>query len=253
VLDAALWSVGAGKCVSSIGGRPFDDSPVVDLGGIMDVLYSIEDEVSKPDIHRDETIRYGDPLVLASCVSGEAAFLSIVRHRAGKRSPSLLRTDLAASGRYPNTDYIWTFVPAAGTKRKHGDAVLFADRVRIRLFDYTGNYRYLAVDAVDPRLVTAEKAPSSPSVSTWSVACAARLRTESDGRVLPDGNLKHNVEFGKGNYIALINTTRYLSVSPDHFGGFHNGVSTLPDLPATGVAVWWRIYRSLSDACPSSY
>jgi hypothetical protein len=214
----------------------------------MDVLFAIQSEASKPEIHESEPVCYGDPFVLESCASGEPAFLAIIRNKTGKRSPSMLRTEAAAPGRYPNPDYIWTFVPVAGTRKKRGDVVSFADRVRIQAFDHTGNYRHLLMNAADRGSVTAEKVPTSPSASTWFVACAAQLRKEADGHVIPGGDFNERIEYGKGNYIALINTARYLSVIPDYYGVVSNSVGTLPDLPASGMAVWWRIHRSVSDA-----
>lgn len=214
----------------------------------MDVLYSPEDVVSTSGAYRDQTIRYGDRFCLGNCASNLLAFMAIVRHRNRKRSPSLLPTDMAPPGRYPDPDYMWTFIPAAGMKKKCGDPVSFADRVRIQSLDYTGNCRYVVMNPADPRVVQAEKAPCSRGASTWMIASTARLRTAPDGRVLPDGDRKPHLEFGSGNYVSLINGARYLSVGSHPYGGSVNGVSTLPDLPATGMAVWWRLYRSLSDA-----
>lgn len=213
----------------------------------MDILFEIQSETSKPEIDESEPVRYGDPFVLESCASSEPAFLAIIRHKAGKRSPTMLRTEVAAPVQYPSSDYIWTFVPVVGTKKKRGDVVSFADRVRIQTFDYTGNYRQLLMNTADRGSVTAEKMPSQGAL-TWLVACAAQLRTEAGGRVMPDGDFNPNLEFGKGNYVALINIARYLSVMPDHYGGVSNSVGTVPDRPASGMGTWWRIHRSVSDA-----
>jgi hypothetical protein len=214
----------------------------------MDVLFSMEGEVSQPEIYEGGPICYGDQLVFESCASGKPAFLAIVRQKTGKRSPAMLRIEVAAPGLYPNSDYIWTIVPVVGTRKKRGDVVSFADRVRIQAFDYTGNYRNLAMSSADRGFVTAEKAPTSHSASTWFIACAAQLRKEPSGRVLPDGGLQPKLEFGKGNYVALINAARYLSAIPDHYDENHYSVSTLPDLPASGMAVWWRIHRRVPGA-----
>ena len=229
----------------------------------MDVLFSVEERVSKPMVNKPEIVRYGDSLVLETCASREPAFLAIVRNTTSKRSPSVLPIEAAAAGRYPNTDYLWTFAPAAGTKKKRGDPVSFGDRLRIQTFDYTGNYRHLAMIPPDVRYpvharqpvdqifgVVAEKTPGGCGTSTWSMASAARLRTEPGGRVLPDGDLKLDVEFGEG-YIALLGSARYLSLCPPPYRGLLNSVGTLPDLPPNGMAVWWRVQRSLADARPS--
>ncbi|HEX2652834.1 MAG TPA: hypothetical protein VHN11_04200 [Xanthobacteraceae bacterium] len=85
-------------------------------------------------------------------------------------------------------------------------------------------------------------------MSIWSVASAPRLRAEPSGRLLPDGERAANVEFGHGNYVALINGAGYLSVAPGPYCGIHNSVSTQSDLPDSGMAVWWRAYRSVADA-----
>jgi hypothetical protein len=228
--------------------KPGNDSLVTNIGAIMDVLYAVSNKLSERSILENVIIRYGDPLVLGGRIGGEAIFLSIVRQQFGKRSPSRLRTEASAPGRYASADYVWTFVPAAGSRKKHGDAVTFADRVRIQSFDYTGNYRYLAVDLGDPRSVVAEKTPSNHAASTWFIASATRLRTDESGCVLPDGESKANVEFGKGNYMALISGARYLGLAHDPFEELHHGVTTLPDLPNNGATVWWRAYQSIADA-----
>jgi hypothetical protein len=215
----------------------------------MDVLFDIQSETSKPVIYESEPVRYGDPFVLESCATVEPAFLAIIRQKTGKRSPSMLRTEVAAPAQYPHPDYIWTFVPVSGMKKRRGDVVSFADRVRIQAVDYTGNDRQLLMNAADRGSVTADKMPSQ-GLSTWFVACAAQLRKETDGRLVPGGDFNPKLEFGKGNYVALINTARYLSVMPANYGGVSNSVGTLPDLPANGMATWWRIYRSVSDVPP---
>lgn len=248
VIDAALRDAGGGKVYLFIRKQLFGlIVEVAETEGNMDVLFEIQSETSKPEICESEPVRYGDSFVLESCASREPAFLAIIRHRTGKRSPSMLRTEVAAPGQYPNPDYIWTFVPVAGTRKRRGDVVSFADRVRIQTFDYTGNHRQLLMNTADRGSVTAEKMPCH-GASTWFVACAAQLRKEADGRVIPGGDFNPNLEFGKGNYVALINTARYLSVMPDHYGGVSNSVGTLHDLPPSGMATWWRIHRSVSAA-----
>ncbi|MEA3117498.1 MAG: hypothetical protein QOI13_768 [Paraburkholderia sp.] len=213
----------------------------------MDVLFETQSETSKPEIYESQKVCYGDPFVLESCVSDDPVFLAIVRHASSKRSPTMLRTEVATPGQYPNSDYIWTFVPVSRMGKKRGDVVSFGDRVRIQTFDYTGHYRQLMMNTADRGSITAEKLPSQ-GASTWFVACAAQLRTEAAGRVVPDGDFHSTLEFGKSNYLALINTARYLSVMPDYYGSVSKNVGTLPDLPASGMATWWRISRSVSDA-----
>jgi hypothetical protein len=212
----------------------------------VDILFEIPSETREPEVHESELVRYGEPFVLESCASGEPGFLAIIRHKLGKRSPPVLRTEVVEPEQYPNPDYIWSFVPAVGARKKRGDVVSFGDRVRIQTSDYTGNHRQLLMNAADRGSVTAHKTPCQ-GPSTWFVTCASQLRTEASGRVMPDGDFNPMLEFGKGNYVALINTARYLSVMPDHYGCVSKSVGTLPDLPATGMATWWRIYRSVPD------
>jgi hypothetical protein len=153
----------------------------------MDILFEVQSEMSAPEIDGSGLVRYGDPFVLESCASSEPAFLTLIRHKSGKRSPAMLRTEVAAPAQYPNSDYIWTFTPVAGTKKKRGDVVSFADRVRIQTFDYSGNYRQLLMNAADRGSVTAEKLLCR-GASTWFVACTAQLREEAAGQVMPDGD-----------------------------------------------------------------
>lgn len=214
----------------------------------MDVLYSLEDEMSGRGVYKEETIRYGDLFCFGNCASNAPALLAIVRHRIGKRSPSVLPVDIAAPGQYADSDYMWTFVPAPGTKRRCGDPISFGDRVRIQTIDYLGNCRYLIVNPDAPRVVQAEKAPCGRGKSTWFVTYASRLRKTPDGCLLPDGERKAHVEFGKSNYVALINDARYLGARTNPYGELRGGACTLPDLPASGAAVWWRLDRRPSDA-----
>jgi hypothetical protein len=221
----------------------------------MDVLYSLEDKVGGPSACKGGVVRYGDSFCLGSCASESPALLAIVRRPFAKRSPSLLPIDIVPPGRYPDQDYMWTFVPAAGAKKRSGDPVSFADRVRIQAFDYPGsNHRYvvtnqpeLRVFQAEPSVVQAEKAPCSRGEPNWFIAHASRLRTAPDGYVLPDGDRKSHVEFGRDNYVALINSANYLSARRNPNGGVYGSVSTMRDLPATGKAVWWCLYRCTAD------
>lgn len=213
----------------------------------MDVVFSRGDRTQIIENQKDKTVRYGDPLVLKSCASRAPVFLAVIRQAGGKRRPAMLSTEIAAPGRHEEADYIWSFVPAAGTKKRCGDPVSFADRVRIQLFDYTGNYRVLAASGTVDHSVVAEKTPVAQDVSTWSIACAARLRLEPGGRALPDGDFQYDMEYGTNTYTSLLNAGRYLCARHDPRGtpGIVTGMAL--DLPATGMGVWWRIYRSQSD------
>lgn len=215
----------------------------------MDVLFEVESEVRPAQTHNDGIIRYGDPWVMKNCASAEPVFLAMVRHTQGKgkRSPSILQTELARAGKHPDNDYVWTFVPAQGTKKKRGDPVCFSDRVRVQLFDVTGNYRFLAVGETDESSVVAEKTPSSPKVSTWHLACTPRLRLEPGGRVWPDGGRMAGLAYGSGMYLAVINAGRYLGARHARTQQNQSTAGMLRDLPASGMAVWWRIYRHLGD------
>lgn len=213
----------------------------------MDVVFSRGDRTQIIETQKDETVRYGDPLVLKSCASRAPVFLAVIRQPDGKRRPALLRTEIAAPGKHQEADYIWSFVPVAGTKKRCGDPVSFADRVRIHLFDYTGSYRVLAASGIVDQSVVAEKTPVAQDVSTWSIACAVRLRLEPGGRALPDGEFKRDMEYGTGTYTTLLNAGRYLCARHDPRGASGIATGMAFDLPATGMGVWWRIYRSQSD------
>ncbi|PMS38534.1 hypothetical protein B0G57_102115 [Trinickia symbiotica] len=220
----------------------------------MDVLYSLDDKVGGPSAYKGGVVRYGELFCFGSCASEAPALLAIVRRPFAKRSPSLLPIDIVPPGRYPDQDYMWTFVPAAGAKKRCGDPVSFADRLRIQAFDYTGNHRYIVTSQPELRVfqsersvVQAEKAPCSRGDTDWFIAIASGLRTTPDGCVLPDGDRKSHIEFGTGNYVTLINNGYYLSASPNPYGGLYGGVSTSRDLPPTGKTVWWCLYRTPAD------
>lgn len=201
----------------------------------------------------NDTVRYGDPLSFGSCESSDPTFLAMLRNTTGRRSPPVLWTEAAAPGRHPPGDYVWTLIPAVGSKKRRGDPVSFADRVRLQLFDHTGNYRFLALSRVDSNLVMAEKAPSGHEFSTWSIAYATHLKTDADGHVQPDGELKPHLEYGKSHYVALINAARYLSVVGDSHGTSRQSVGTVADMPAQGRAIWWHAYRPAPSAETSSW
>lgn len=213
----------------------------------MDIVFSRGDAAQLIDAERDETVRYGDPVVFKSCASRTPVFLVVIRQPDGKRRPAILRTEIALPGKHAEADYIWSFVPGAGTKKRCGDPVSFADRVRIQLFDYVGQYRVLATSDIPDQCVGAERMPVGHDVSTWSVACAARLRLEQGGRALPDGEFKHDMEYGANAYTSFLNAGRYLCGRHDPLGGAGIVTGVAPDLPATGMSVWWRVYRSASD------
>jgi hypothetical protein len=172
----------------------------------------------------------------------------MLRGVTGRRSPPALWTEASVPGRHPANDYIWTIIPAAGSKKKRGEPVSFADRVRLQLFDHTGNYRFLAISRVDSKLVTAEKAPSHHDFSTWSISFVSQLIKQPGGTVQPGGELKTYLEYGKANYVALINGARYLSIVGDSQGPQRHGVGTLADMPMEGVSVWWHACRPVPQA-----
>ncbi len=213
----------------------------------MDIVFSRRDAAQIIEADEDETVRYGDPVVFKSCASRTPVFLAVVRQPDGKRRPAILRTEIAAAGKHEEADYIWSFVPGAGTKKRCGDPVSFADRVRIQLFDYVGQYRVLATNDAPDQCVGAERTPVGHDVSTWSVACATRLRLEQGGRALPDGEFKQEMEYGANTYTSFLNAGRYLCGRHDPLGGPGIVTGVAPDLPATGMSVWWRVYRCLSD------
>ena len=213
----------------------------------MDIVFSRGDADDIIDPEKDERVRYGDPVVLRSCASRAPVFLAVIRQPDGKRRHAVLRTEIAAPGKHQEADYIWSFMPAAGTKKRCGDPVSFADRVRVQLFDYIGQYRVLAASDAADQAVGAEKTPVAQDVSSWSIACTARLRLEQGGRALPDGEFKRDMEYGAHAYTSFLNAGRYLCARHDPLGGIGIVTGVTFDLPATGTGVWWRIYRSLSE------
>jgi hypothetical protein len=216
-------------------------------GAEMDIVFSRGDATRIIEPEKDETVRYGDPVVFRSCASHTPVFLAVVRQPDSKRRPAILRTEIAAPGKHEDADYIWSFVPTAGSKKRCGDPVSFADRVRIQLFDYVGQYRVLATSDAAEQFVRAERTPVGHDVSTWSVACAARLRLEPGGRALPDGEFQPAMAYGTNAYTSFLNAGHYLCGRHDPQGGTGIVTGVAPDLPATGMSVWWRVYRSLSD------
>lgn len=196
-----------------------------------------------------DVVRYGESIVLESCESSEHLFLSIVRRCEGRRSPMLLSTEVSESDKHPAIDYQWRMLPVVGSGLKWGDPVSFADRVRLQLVDDKGNSRMLAVSHLDNQSIMAERQPAKVEACTWWIAYTA-LDIRRDGRVAPFGDLAPHLEYGTANYMTLVNNARYLSANDDRYRILRKRTGLLDDLPETGTAVWWRVYRSTSDIVP---
>ncbi len=197
-----------------------------------------------------DVVRYGDSIVLESCESSERLFLSIVRRCEGRRNPMLLSTEVSESDKHPAIDYQWRMLPVVGSGLKWGDPVSFADRIRLQLVDDKGNSRMLAVSHLDNRSIMAERQPAKVEACTWWISYTSTLNVHCDGRVAPSGELAPHLGYGTANYLTLVNNARYLSAKDDQYRILRKRTGLLDDLPETGTAVWWRVYRSTSDAVP---
>lgn len=199
-----------------------------------------------------DIVCYGDSIVLESCEINEPLFLGIVRRCEGRRNPMLLSTEVSEADKHPTSDYQWRVLPVVGSKRKWGDPVSFADRIRLQLVDDRGNSRMLAVSHLDNRSIMAERQPAKMDACIWWLSYTSTLKFNRDGRAVPSGDLMPHLEYGASNYLALLNNARYLSATDDHYGILRKRTTLLGDLPERGTAIWWRAHRSLSDAVPSA-
>ncbi len=195
---------------------------------------------------------YGDAIVLESCESEEHLFLGIVRRSEGRRNPLLLSTEVCEAGKHPAVDYQWRVLPVVGSKRKWGDPVSFADRVRLQLVDDKGNSRMLSVSHLDNRSIMAERRPARMETCTWWLTYTSELNVGHDGRVAPSGELAPHLLYGAENYVGLINGARYLASMDDQYRILRKRTVLRDDLPAKGKGVWWRIHRSLCDVVPAA-
>lgn len=194
-----------------------------------------------------DVVRYGDSIVLESCDCSDPLYLGFVRRFEGRRNPLLLSTDVSEADKHPANDYQWRLLPVVGAKRKWGDPVQFADRVRLQVVDDKGNSRMLSVSHLDNRSIMAERRPTCVDSCTWWVTYTSELRLGRDGRVGPSGDLSPHLMYGDLNYVGLVNGARYLSVVDDQYGILRKRTVLLDDLPGTGTATWWRIQRSLPE------
>lgn len=200
----------------------------------------------------DNMVRYGDGIVLESCESSEPLFLGIVRRSEGRRNPLLLSTEVSEADKHPVSDYQWRILPVVGSKRKWGDAILFADRVRLQLIDDKGNSRMLSVSHLDNRSIMAERRPLKMEACTWWLAYTNELEVGRDGRAAPSGELQPHLQYGDANYVGLINAARYLAAVDDPYRILRKRTVLLDDLPVKGKGPWWRIHRSLRDVVPAA-
>lgn len=198
----------------------------------------------------EDCVRYGDSIVLESCESSEHLFLGIVRRSEGRRNPMLLSTEVAEPGKHHASDYQWRVLPVVGSKRRWGDCVSFADRIRLQLVDDKGNSRMLAVSHLDNRSIMAERRPGKMDACTWWVSYTSELKAGRGGSMAPAGNPAPHLEYGTANYMALVNGARYLSATDDQYRILRKRTVLLNELPVTSAAAWWRVHRSMSDVVP---
>lgn len=199
-----------------------------------------------------DVVRYGDSIVLESCECVESLFLGIVRRVEGRRNPLLLSTEVSEADKHPVADYQWRLLPVVASKRKWGDPVQFADRIRLQMVDDKGNSRMLSVSHLDNRSVMAERRPARMESCTWWLTYTNELKVNHDGRVAPSGELGPNLLYGEENYVGLCNGARYLSAVDDQYRILRKRTVLLDDMPDTGTAMWWRIQRALPTAASSA-
>lgn len=198
-----------------------------------------------------DVVRYGDGIVLESCESSEHLFLGIVRRCEGRRNPLLLSTEVSEAHKHAPSDYQWRVLPVVGSKRKWGDPVSFADRVRLQLVDDKGNSRMLSVSHLDNRSIMAERRPTRMDACTWWLTYTSELKVGRDGRMMPAGEIATHLQYGADNYVGLINGARYLAAMDDPYRVLRQRTLLLDDLPSQGTGPWWRIHRSLWDVVPN--
>jgi hypothetical protein len=194
-----------------------------------------------------DVVRYGDSIVLESCECVENLFLGIVRRVEGRRNPLLLSTEVSEADKHPASDYQWRLLPVVASKRKWGDPVQFADRIRLQMVDDKGNSRMLSVSHLDNRSVMAERRPTRIESCTWWLTYTNELKVNHDGRVTPSGELGPHLLYGEENYVGLVNGARYLSAVDDQYRILRKRTVLLDDMPETGTAMWWRIQRALPN------
>jgi hypothetical protein len=192
-------------------------------------------------------VRYGDLVVLESCECEEHLFLGIVPRKVGRRHPLQLSTEVAEADKYPDTDYQWRLLPVAGSKRRWGDPVAYADRIRLQKIDDKGLTRMLAVSHLDDRSIMAERRPARIDSCTWWLSYSTDLSVERDGRVTPTGEFSPYLQYGDLNYLTLVNRAGYLGAMDDQYRILRKRTVLLDDLPERGKSVWWRMHRSTAD------
>lgn len=198
----------------------------------------------------NDFVRYGDLIVLENCENDEHLFLGIVGRKVGKRHPLQLSTEVAEADKHAASDYLWRVLPSVGGKRKWGDPIAFADRVRLQLIDEKGQSRFLAVSHLDDRSIMAERRPMRMEACIWLISYSSELAVGRDGRVTPAGDFSPHVKYGDVNYVTLVNRAGYLGATDDQYRILRKRTALFDDLPARGKGVWWRLYRSVSDVVP---
>lgn len=194
-----------------------------------------------------DVVRYGDSIVLESCDGSDPLYLGFVRRFEGRRNPLLLSTEVSEADKHPASDYQWRLLPVVGAKRKWGDPVQFADRLRLQAVDDKGNSRMLSVSRLDNRSIMAERRPTCVDSCTWWVTYTSELRVGRDGHVCPSGDLSPHLKYGELNYVGLVNGARYLAAIDDQYRILRKRTVLLDDLPETGTATWWHVRRSLPE------
>lgn len=194
-----------------------------------------------------DVVRYGDLVVLESCECEEHLFLGIVSRNVGRRHPLRLSTEVAEADKHPGGDYQWRLLPVVGSKRKWGDPVAYADRIRLQKLDDKNVTRLLAVSHLDDRSIMAERRPGLMDLCTWWLSYSTELSVGRDGRVTPTGQFAPYLQYGDLNYLTLVNRAGYLGAVDDQYRILRKRTVLLDDLPERGKAVWWRMHRSIAD------
>lgn len=196
-----------------------------------------------------DVVRYGDQVVLESCECEEALFLGILRRKFGRRNALQLSTEVAEAEKHPPSDYQWRLLPVPGSKRKLGEAVAYADAIRLHMIDDKGQSRMLAVSHLDDRSIMAERRPASESC-IWRLSYCTELSIGRDGRVTPAGDFAAFLQYGDVNYLTLVNRAGYLGAADDQYRILRKRTMLFDELPERGMSAWWRMRRSVTDVVP---
>lgn len=194
-----------------------------------------------------DVVRYGETIVLSTCDDEDHLFLGIVPRTVGRRHPCALSTEVSEAGKHTAGEYQWRLLPVVGSKRKWGDPVCFADRIRLQIVDGKGQLRVLAVSHLDECSIMAERSPARAESCTWSISYSRELANGRDGSVVPAGEFAPYLRYGDANFVTLVNRAGYLGARDDQYRILRKRAVLEKELLESGKSVWWRVYRSISD------